>query len=324
MTDESVNMFRCPHCNRGYKWSGKLAGRHVKCKCGAKLEVPADPQAQPEAKTLVAPNELEAGTYEMAEHPDEGGPAMQAAATSGHGKCPACNQPIRPGAVICVKCGFNLASGKRMQTQVAQNTGDMPAPRQYGGGMPTVGLASPIINASEEEEQRTERRYRFKEFYLPLIMTGFGIIFILGGSTLLNANPLEGLAAGGFLIGVQVLVMMPLFLLSIFIAAKILDADFGLLHTALLKLTGICLGSGAIGDAVTLLVMPFVLAFSLYFLGIFGLVLAFFSILLINLIAIGIPLALMFDLDFHETSWTIVIVILVRGASIALLTMVIQ
>ncbi|QDU34476.1 hypothetical protein KS4_25460 [Poriferisphaera corsica] len=40
------------------------------------------------------------------------------AAPAHEGKCPACNQKIGDGAVLCIKCGFNLTEGKRLETAV--------------------------------------------------------------------------------------------------------------------------------------------------------------------------------------------------------------
>ena len=294
----------------------------MKCKCGAKLLIPANAKTANSVKLITGPNDRQNGDYEMNVHPDDEH-YPNAIEDKERAKCPACNQHIRQGAKICVKCGYDLASGKRMQTYIADTTNGepLPAPRKYGGGMPIVGMASPILNSSEEEEARIEQRYQFREFYLPLIMIGMGLVVVLTGSIVFNPNHLEGLIIGGIFIGAQVVVMMPLFLISIFIAAKVLDADFGLLHKALLKLTGICIGSGAIGDVISMLIMPHLMTFCFFFPGIFGIIFIFFSIFLIYLLLIGIPLALMFDLDLHETIWTIVIIITVRVVSIALFTM---
>ncbi len=32
--------------------------------------------------------------------------------------CPQCNNPIPPGGVVCVQCGFNTETGKSMRTRV--------------------------------------------------------------------------------------------------------------------------------------------------------------------------------------------------------------
>lgn len=40
--------FACDSCNRSYRWTDKLAGKRVKCKCGAVLQVPAEEPAGPD------------------------------------------------------------------------------------------------------------------------------------------------------------------------------------------------------------------------------------------------------------------------------------
>ena len=40
-------------------------------------------------------------------------------------ECPDCAEPISPGAVICVQCGFNLETGKRLRTSRGQEEGEL-------------------------------------------------------------------------------------------------------------------------------------------------------------------------------------------------------
>lgn len=99
-------MFACPGCGKQYGWKPELAGRKAKCqKCGQVLVVPASPEAAAAAGPAVPQAPAGAGAV----------PAGAAPAQAG---CPSCKQPVAPGAVICVQCGYNFKTGQRLSTQV--------------------------------------------------------------------------------------------------------------------------------------------------------------------------------------------------------------
>jgi DNA-directed RNA polymerase subunit RPC12/RpoP len=85
--------FPCPACGKQYRWKPEMAGRTAKCTCGAKLVVPADPPR------LAPP------------------PAAPAAAKS---TCPDCGAELPENAVLCVNCGFNLKTGKKLAAVVVE------------------------------------------------------------------------------------------------------------------------------------------------------------------------------------------------------------
>ncbi len=100
----SVGKFSCEACARTYSWKPELAGKRVKCKCGQPLSVPAgNPAADdaPEGFEGLMP----AGDHAAAVPAKQSGPA-----------CPSCSAPVDPAAVICVNCGHNLKTGKKLKT----------------------------------------------------------------------------------------------------------------------------------------------------------------------------------------------------------------
>ncbi|HTI99854.1 MAG TPA: hypothetical protein VL527_13315 [Dongiaceae bacterium] len=83
--------FSCPHCQQHLEAGADYAGLQINCPaCNGSLTVPgpAAPAAPPPM------------------------PSRPAAAT-GQG-CPSCGTPLARGAVLCTKCGYNLATGKRI------------------------------------------------------------------------------------------------------------------------------------------------------------------------------------------------------------------
>jgi hypothetical protein len=125
----AVGQFSCDGCGKSYAWKPELAGRRVKCKCGQKLSVPAnDPAAAPMALEDAAPDGFDdlmalAGGASSSSADDEGSyaPAVAAAppargAGASGGTCPGCGSRVDAAAVICVNCGQNLKTGKKLKT----------------------------------------------------------------------------------------------------------------------------------------------------------------------------------------------------------------
>src|SRR5437764_5463840 len=97
--------FSCDSCGKQYPWKPELAGKKAKCKCGAVLSIPAQPQmARAAARAPVAV---------AATAPEEESQAY---------RCPACKSDLNPGTAVCVNCGYDLRTGQYVSTQV--DTGD--------------------------------------------------------------------------------------------------------------------------------------------------------------------------------------------------------
>ncbi len=95
---QSRPQFSCPGCARKYPWKSESAGKKAKCKCGQLLTVPAEAEVDDE------PIPLDDAALPPA-------PAEQA-------NCPACSEPMEPGAVLCLNCGYNVRTGGQVTTQI--------------------------------------------------------------------------------------------------------------------------------------------------------------------------------------------------------------
>ena len=104
----AVGKFSCEACARSYSWKPELAGKRVKCKCGQPLSVPASNPAE----------EADAAGFEGLMPADDHITATAAAPAASRGgpSCPSCNAPVDPAAVLCVNCGHNLKTGKKLKT----------------------------------------------------------------------------------------------------------------------------------------------------------------------------------------------------------------
>jgi hypothetical protein len=91
--------FNCPACGKSFRWKPEIAGRSAKCACGSKLVVPKDAPAA----TAPAPPP----------------PIVKAAAPTTN--CPICKASVPKDAVLCVKCGYNFKTGKRLAAVVVES-----------------------------------------------------------------------------------------------------------------------------------------------------------------------------------------------------------
>ncbi|MEP7367827.1 MAG: hypothetical protein ABI972_31585 [Acidobacteriota bacterium] len=192
MADASTQpKFDCRACGRQFAWRAELAGKSAKCACGAMVKVPAKP---PRA----------AGA-------EDGGISydLDAAPASPANKCRACGQALEAGAVLCVHCGFNQKTGRKMSTTVGGDDEDAkpakkrapikavpPPPVEPSldnrfGGIPT-GLRTPVI---QEEVAGYRTLIKPAILMLALLLVVAAAIFfyktLAGGSRDANLHPID-------------------------------------------------------------------------------------------------------------------------------------
>jgi hypothetical protein len=155
----------CPGCGRQLRVIEQFAGRSMHCpSCGTAYRVPARtappaaPRAAPPAEDyppvrpvgVITPpsartprDDAAADVYRLADEapsPPREAPAPAPAAApptaapppepAGGANCPACGAATNAGAVVCLDCGFNRQTGKRLKT-VSRRV----AFRLYSGGL---------------------------------------------------------------------------------------------------------------------------------------------------------------------------------------------
>jgi hypothetical protein len=136
----ATGSFSCDACGKTYAWKPEIAGKRVKCKCGGKLTVPAtDPAAladdAPEGFDDLLALAEGAPAHEESYAPPIAttAPAARSAKTAparpanAGALCPSCNSPVDPAAVICINCGHNLKTGKKLKTAKLADDASAPA-----------------------------------------------------------------------------------------------------------------------------------------------------------------------------------------------------
>ena len=192
MSETAQAKFSCPSCGRQFTWKPELAGRSAKCKCGGTIKVPQQPQAAA-APTARAPaaaapatddgNPLDSYDFSAAEAPaprkaSRGGGAAAAPVADAGMRCPACGNGLQPGAVLCVHCGFNLKTGKRMSTILAADEPGLPVPAPAAPGIPGVpGYAGPPGLRPPRAEEKPGAGQIVKMVAIPVVLIG-----VVGGA----------------------------------------------------------------------------------------------------------------------------------------------
>ena len=175
MAESAQPKFACPSCGRQFTWKPELAGRSAKCKCGNTIKVPAQPAAA--GVPAAAENPLDGYDFQEPAPPPKRAAAAAPAAAAGL-RCPSCRNPLAAGAVICVHCGFNLKTGKRMSTVMGGDDapGGAAAPVPADPAVPGAFAAPPGIRPPRRQEEGNTGNI-VKLIAIPVILVG-----VVGGA----------------------------------------------------------------------------------------------------------------------------------------------
>ncbi len=230
------------------------------------MRVPREPAEAPEP---IGPPPNEDETYELnldkapAEIAGEEGGAGAAdapgSAAAANGKCPSCNQKLKPGAVICVQCGFSLEQGRKLRTRVAEPTAAAVEPEgddaeEAGGASSKVsaavqavaGTVSPVARALESREDEVQPS-RVTDVYAPVVLIVIGLasrVLMYWRSGLDWSDYLETMT-------LDVFFSYPLMVCAVWLVTKIFGTSLGHPGWALLKLAGILIGVDLIDTLIT-------------------------------------------------------------------------
>lgn len=280
----------CPNCEKGYTWKPELAGRKVKCRCGGVFRVAESDPAKGAAEAGPAAEQAPEGDiFEMEEAPttNAGGalpafdlaeaPPLPAAAAARKEKrtCSSCGAVIADRAVICVNCGMNLSTGRKVRV--------------------SDGLST------SERASKNKQDYMRTQYMYPGIALVVGAIMLVGAAYLQFVSAGDGVAMQGVTLGATVFGVMMLtavetvaMLIGCLIAAKLIGVGFGSLGSAMVKLPACFVVPAAIDLIVS----------SLTGFGLFGWGAGIFTYY--------IMLRLLFDLEEQETVLVIAIVWLTK------------
>lgn len=112
----------CGKCNSSFAVRDDFAGKAVKCpKCKSPMQVPAATNSAAAGKAPAVAGKTTSGTPSsgrkfnpLLDLLDEAGVEAKSRGRS----CPMCAAEMAPAAIICIQCGFNSATGERLETAV--------------------------------------------------------------------------------------------------------------------------------------------------------------------------------------------------------------
>lgn len=124
---------QCGSCGTRVNAKDSLAGKRVKCpKCGQALAIPGKPTAPRTAvaksakspatstRPVAASGANPAGYNPLLDLLDEAGVKAPAQGPV----CENCGADLHPSAMVCVQCGYNMATGKMLETAVFDDDDD--------------------------------------------------------------------------------------------------------------------------------------------------------------------------------------------------------
>ena len=174
--------FMCTSCGKEFRWKPEIAGRKAKCKCGQTLTVPSAPpapKAAPAPKVAARaaePNPLEWPDEPAADYSEVPPPPAPSGAA-----CPSCGAGLAANAVLCVNCGYNLKTGKKIggvaSAAPAAST-SLTAPAPAGGpapGGPGAAYAGTYHRAKIDQVTTVEEETSSWQGYLT-ILAGVGAL----------------------------------------------------------------------------------------------------------------------------------------------------
>jgi hypothetical protein len=296
MGSGTLTQFSCDGCGKTYRWKPELAGRKVKCKCGQAMHVPAPPA--PAAAESDDP--FADALSEMAAAEEQGTTRVIAEEKA---RCPSCACVMESGAVLCVQCGYNSTTGKKIGMKV-QDVALAPAPAKKASGAgparPGAGIlayqrtAPPPARGRGAAGGDNNIGEPFKDLYLPIILFLGGVVL-----TYLEAHFALRIRSTGFAVGytaVVTIIDLVLVFAGIMFATKLLDLGLGPIGPAILKIAAIAVLPGAVAHLIS------------YSIAIGGDYIGWFvSLVLICSMFMGL-----LQLDFHETMICSTIIWLVR------------
>ena len=178
-------------CSCGQKLNvpDQMAGKQGKCpKCQQLLRIPA--AAAPAGN---APKAASAPQKAPAPAPDPGLASLLEEAGVGKKSgvsCPRCDAPIQRGAVLCTKCGLNLATGEQLQ--------QVQTEKEFSYG--NFYLDEAVVNMKRDDKVQDNHDKAGIPWYV--IATLLAVILLIGsGMVLVVDSQLMGAQPEGTLIG---------------------------------------------------------------------------------------------------------------------------
>jgi hypothetical protein len=155
--------FAC-RCGKKHRAAEEHAGKHAKCdQCGQVVAIPAPKMAAQAASPAALTSRLSTPKT-----------IASAPVQSDGRRCPSCRSPLSPVAVLCINCGYNLNTGKKV-------------------------VAAPTIDTIETEPEKKRPPSRLRQILVSRLTSwklwsGLGMM-LAGGAALYFGMHMDGFSS---------------------------------------------------------------------------------------------------------------------------------
>ena len=178
---------KCAECDKQFAAKSEWAGKKVKCPaCGIPVRIPggavaASPPPPPPAEPTLG------GLFDEVGFNTEDG--------SAHRKCPECRAPMADDAIICIQCGYNENTGKKMETYRPVTAEDRAKRAEKPDpGMSNVRKATGAQGFEAAPAEPAGKGARFVNFVIDnFVLVGFQVGLVVGVTAVGGQAALETL-----------------------------------------------------------------------------------------------------------------------------------
>lgn len=163
--------------------------------------------------------------------------------------CPECGSGLAAGAVLCVSCGFNIATGQKLGgPSVDSGLAGGDDGGTLGGMLSKMKGGAPSEKAISMGDAGDDKLWKAKQVLIPAILVVVGLFLRVLLFQLEDADSLEpdGLVFNLVVTLVGAAIGTALLVGAAFVTAMIMDMSFGALPTAILKFAAALLAPSGI------------------------------------------------------------------------------
>ena len=159
-------------------------------------------------------------------------------------QCPNCGKSVKPGAVLCINCGFNMSSGQKVKTKVgsASNTKSGGKPIHAAKAYKLAARHGVTIDLQRKEKEKRKKEaadsdHHWKEISLPWILfaASWAVLTILCVIKLDSSNLIFGMLELVIEWGLKFVI----YLLALLTMNKFMGTHMGTIRSMLTKLAAL-------------------------------------------------------------------------------------
>jgi len=218
-------------------------------------------------------------------------------------RCPSCGANMKPGAVLCIGCGYNVQTGEAVVTAIIAPA--VGAAAEAPMEKPVGGIYANAMAAGKRKTQFQSsidpKKEKLKNVYIPIGIIAVSMLVLFIHLVFLAETTIGAFSAIAA-ISIMTAVVTPILLIGLYIASSVIGVSYGTLPTGLLKLVAIYLAPTAFESLLGAAIGPT---------GIFGWI--------ISLIFYFSLVMYLFELDPNETFYTIIILAITKFIAVIFL-----